>query len=128
MNKQDIKYRPTELGLKASVLSICHSKEGWLRLGFDPTILVGWFERVEEPKITAQKYLGSKILFFKGESVIELTGQQITAIESLLNEEKESKWSEEEIEAIKRLQNEYSRSAICPFDKFLDSKKGEPKQ
>ncbi len=56
------------------------------------------------------------------------TDKEKTAIESLLNEEKESTWSSEEIEAIKNLYDEWCKSKGFKLKEFLDSKKGEPKQ
>jgi hypothetical protein len=59
-----------------------------------------------------------------------LNAFQITAIKSLLNEEKESTWRDEEIEAIKKLHAEWRiiDYATSSFSDFLDSKKGQKKQ
>jgi hypothetical protein len=88
------------------------------------------WQRVEEPKRIEIELvcIGSddrQAIFKKSHE--DFTSKELTAIESLLNEEKESIWSDEEIEAIKKWCNDgYFTSPS--FMEFLDSKKGEKKQ
>ncbi len=137
MNKQEIKYKATQ---DMEIFNIRKDKtysEDFLLgyfTGVSLNVLINQkiFDRVEAKKIikvgrnlagyTLTKYInGDQVLWDAHEELI---------VEKALNREGEEEtiWRDEEIEAIKKLDIEFEKENGWDFHKFLDRKKGEPKQ